>query len=48
LNRWLFSVGDRAVRDVYVAGEQLIDQGHHRQEEQIAEEMAKVLKALLG
>ena len=47
LNRWLFAAGDRAVRDVYVAGEQRIDQGHHSEEERIAKEMTGVLKSLL-
>jgi len=29
LNRWLFGVGDAAVRDVWVAGRKVVDNGHH-------------------
>ncbi|MFK8014219.1 MAG: formimidoylglutamate deiminase [Gammaproteobacteria bacterium] len=32
---YVFAAGARAVRDVYVAGQQVIDQGHHAKEDEI-------------
>ena len=35
LDRWLFALGDKAVRDVMVAGEWVIRDGHHQEEDAI-------------
>ena len=36
IDSWIFSGNDKLVRDVYVAGVKLIDNGHHAAEEEIA------------
>ena len=41
---YVFAAGARAVRDVYVAGHQVIDQGHHPQEEEIARAFRSALE----
>ncbi|MGY4531510.1 formimidoylglutamate deiminase [Pseudomonas sp. TE3786] len=48
LNRWLFAGGDRQVRDVLVAGQWLVRDGRHRDEQVSAQAFAGVLKAMLG
>lgn len=46
LSRWLFAGGKGQIRDVFVAGRQLIDQGHHALEQQSADDFAEVLREL--
>lgn len=46
LDRWLFAVGDRAVRDVMVAGSWRIRDRHHQQDEQIDRDFRAVLAKL--
>ncbi len=48
INRWLFA-GNRAhIRDVFVAGRQVIDQGQHRDQLQAAHAFSSVVKRLLS
>jgi len=35
LNTWIFAGNDNLVKDVYVAGRQVVQNGRHRQQEQI-------------
>lgn len=44
LNRWLFAGGKEQIRDVFVAGRQVIDQGRHALQQQSSAEFLKVLK----
>lgn len=46
LDRWLFAVGDRAVRDVMVAGAWRIRQGRHPQDEEIDRAFRRALERL--
>ncbi|SHO55394.1 formimidoylglutamate deiminase [Vibrio quintilis] len=46
LNRWLFSGHSQMIRDVYVAGKQVIEQGHHPLESTICQQFSQVMKAL--
>jgi|AntDeeMinimDraft_5_1070356.scaffolds.fasta_scaffold00251_11 formimidoylglutamate deiminase len=47
LNRWLFGVGQRAVRDVFVAGQKVVADGHHPREDESARAFAQVCRDLL-
>jgi formimidoylglutamate deiminase len=47
LNRWLFGVGARAVRDVFVGGKRVIADGHHPLEDDSARHFARVCRDLL-
>lgn len=44
LNRWLFAGGKEQIRDVYVAGRQVIEQGRHALQQQSSAEFLQVLK----
>jgi formimidoylglutamate deiminase len=44
LNRWLFAGGKEQIRDVFVAGRQVIEQGHHALQQQSSAEFLQVLK----
>lgn len=44
LNRWLFAGGKEQIRDVFVAGHQVIEQGQHVLQQQSREEFLQVLK----
>ncbi|MDQ9128225.1 formimidoylglutamate deiminase [Serratia fonticola] len=44
LNRWLFAGGKEQIRDVFVAGRQLIEQGRHALQQQSSAEFLQVLK----
>ena len=46
LNRWLFGGTQRQIRDVFVAGLQVISEGHHPAEEAAAARFAKAMSAL--
>jgi formimidoylglutamate deiminase len=46
LNRWLFAGGPHQIRAVYVAGQLLINEGHHPLEQQSAQAFASVLRDL--
>ncbi len=46
IDRWVFTLGDAAIRDVYVAGQKLIDQGRHALDDQIAPRFADVLRKI--
>jgi len=46
IDSWIFSGNDNLVRDVYVAGDKLIDNGHHADEEQIARNYRATLDQL--
>ncbi|RIX97753.1 formimidoylglutamate deiminase [Aureimonas flava] len=46
LDRWIFALGDRAVRDVVVAGRRVIRDGRHRDDAVIDAAFARVLRAL--
>jgi formimidoylglutamate deiminase len=48
LNRWLFAGGDRQVRDVMVAGNWLVRDGRHKDEQASAQAFTAVLKTMLG
>ncbi len=48
LNAWIFFNGGNPVRDVYVRGRQVIQDGHHRDEEAIAKTFRNKLAKLLG
>ncbi|GLK90069.1 formimidoylglutamate deiminase [Pseudomonas turukhanskensis] len=47
LNRWVFAGGDRQVRDVLVAGQWLVREGRHNDEQASALAFTQVLKTLL-
>jgi len=47
LNRWLFGIGDRAIRDVWVGGRRVVESGHHPDEEAAAEAFRQVCRALV-
>ncbi|MFT2788808.1 formimidoylglutamate deiminase [Serratia sp. T13T92] len=44
LNRWLFAGGKEQIRDVFVAGRQVIEQGRHALQQQSSAEFLRVLK----
>ncbi|HHQ6573437.1 TPA: formimidoylglutamate deiminase [Serratia fonticola] len=44
LNRWLFAGGKEQIRDVFVAGRQVIEQGSHALQQQSSAEFLQVLK----
>lgn len=44
LNRWLFAGGKDQIRDVFVAGRQVIEQGRHALQQQSSVEFLQVLK----
>jgi formimidoylglutamate deiminase len=46
LDRCIFSVNDNLVRDVYVGGEQVIQDGHHADETEITARFQATLKDL--
>ena len=46
IDSWIFSGNDNLVRDVYIAGDKLIDDGHHADEEQIARNYRDTLDQL--
>ena len=46
IDRWVFTLGDAAIRDVYVAGQKLIDQGRHALDDEIAPRFAGVLRKI--
>ncbi len=46
IDSWIFSGNDNLVRDVYVGGNKLIDNGHHVNEEQIAANYRETLDQL--
>ncbi|KPF45109.1 formimidoylglutamate deiminase [Rhizobium sp. AAP43] len=46
LDRWLFAVGDAAVRDVMVGGQWVVREGRHRDEEAIDRRFRDVLQRL--
>ena len=44
LNRWLFAGGKEQIRDVFVGGRQVIEQGRHALQQQSGAEFLQVLK----
>jgi formimidoylglutamate deiminase len=48
LDSYVFSGGSELVKDVYVGGKQLIADGHHRDEKDIASDFAAVMERLLA
>jgi formimidoylglutamate deiminase len=46
LNRWLFAGGKEQIRDVFVAGKQVIEQGRHAMQQQSSAAFLQVLKTL--
>ena len=44
LNRWLFAGGKEQIRDVFVGGRQVIEQGRHALQQQSSAEFLQVLK----
>ncbi|CAM3505551.1 8-oxoguanine deaminase [Vibrio aerogenes CECT 7868] len=46
LNRWLFGGQSQMIRDVYVAGKRVIEQGHHPLEFAVRQQFSQVMKAL--
>ncbi|ANG65291.1 formimidoylglutamate deiminase [Marinobacterium aestuarii] len=48
LNRWLFASSSNLVKDVMVAGQWVVKEGHHPREETSAAHFAQVLKTLLA
>ncbi|WP_431222642.1 formimidoylglutamate deiminase [Serratia sp. L9] len=47
LNRWLFAGGKEQIRDVFVAGRQVIEQGRHALQQQSSAEFLQVLKTFM-
>ncbi len=47
LNRWLFAAGERAIRQVRVAGATVVDDGHHPQAAEAAEAFHPVCRDVL-
>ena len=48
LNRWLFAGTMSEIRDVYVAGRPVIEQGRHPMEETLREQFARVMSQLIN
>ena len=46
IDSWIFSGNDNLVRDVYVGGRKVVDNGHHADEERIAANYRTTLDAL--
>jgi formimidoylglutamate deiminase len=46
LDSWIFSGNENLVRDVYVGGRKLIDNGHHADEDEIARHYRNTLDQL--
>ena len=46
LDSWIFSGNDNLVRDVYVGGNKVIDNGHHANEDEIARNYRNTLDDL--
>lgn len=46
IDRWIFTLGDVAIRDVHVAGRKVIDQGRHALDDEIAPRFAEVLQKI--
>jgi len=46
LNRWLFAGQRDQIRDVYVAGNRVINDGHHAEEHACAARFAQAMAAL--
>ncbi len=46
VDSWIFSGNERLVRDVYIGGKKVIDNGHHADEERIAREYRDTLDRL--
>ncbi|WP_353475176.1 formimidoylglutamate deiminase [Salipiger sp. H15] len=46
IDRWIFALGDRAIRDVTVRGRKVIENGRHALDEQIAPRFAAVLRKI--
>lgn len=47
LNRWLLAAGDRAIREIRVAGRRVVDQGHHALAESAAEAFRRVSREVV-
>lgn len=48
IDSWIFSGNENMVRDVYVAGKHVIQDGHHADEETIEKEYQRILDELTG
>lgn len=48
INRWLFACNDNLVCDVYVAGEKVVDNGHHAQEEANKTPFMQLMRRILS
>jgi formimidoylglutamate deiminase len=46
LNRWLFACSSNPIRAVMTGGRWVIEDGHHRKEESIAQAFIQVMKQL--
>src|SRR5205823_14599730 len=46
LDGWIFSGGNSCVKDVYVAGEAVIEERHHSREEEILKDFRAAVKRL--
>jgi len=44
LNRWIFSCNENLIKDVFVAGRQIIQNFHHEHEESSREAFMRVIK----
>lgn len=47
VNRWLFGVGDRAVRDVFVGGRKVVDRGRHPLADETGPAFDRICRELL-
>ncbi len=48
MDYWLFGACDRSPKDVFVAGQQLVADGHHKAEDAINRDYCKVMQKLLA
>lgn len=48
IDRWIFTLGDAAIRDVYVSGRKVIDQGRHALDDDIGPRFADVLRRIFA
>ena len=48
INRWTFGINHNPVKDVFVAGEQVVSAGWHKLEDAASAALAKNLKELLA
>lgn len=46
-NRWIFGVGDRAVREVRVGGERVVDRGQHAREAEIGDAFRRLCREVV-